>query len=50
MLREFDVPVYGSRLTMGLVQVKIDEAGLEKKARLQTVSARESVTFGVFNA
>ena len=48
MLREFDVPVYGSRLTMGLVQVKIDEAGLEKKARLQTVSARESVTFGVF--
>ena len=48
VLREFDVPVYGSRLTMGLVQVKIDEAGLEKKARLQTVSARESVTFGVF--
>ncbi|HCU72546.1 MAG: ribonuclease J [Rhodospirillaceae bacterium] len=47
-LREFDVPVFGSRLTMGLVGVKIEEAGLEEKARLQTVAARESVTLGAF--
>jgi ribonuclease J len=47
-LREFDVPIYGSRLTMGFIDVKIDEAGLGNKTQLHTVAARESVTLGVF--
>ena len=47
-LREFDLPIYGSRLTLGLVGVKLEEPGLRKQADLRVVKARETVTIGPF--
>ena len=47
-LREFNLPIYGSRLTLGLVGVKLEEPGLRDRADLRVVEARESVTIGAF--
>ena len=47
-LREFDLPIYGSRLTLGLVGVKLEEPSLRKQADLRVVKARETVTIGPF--
>ena len=47
-LREFNLPIYGSRLTLGLVGVKLEEPGLREQADLRPVAARESVTIGPF--
>ena len=47
-LREFDLPIYGSRLTLGLVGVKLEEPGLRDQADLRVVEARETVTIGPF--
>ena len=47
-LREFDLPIYGSKLTLGLVGVKLEEPGLRDQADLRVVKARETVTIGPF--
>ena len=47
-LREFDLPIYGSKLTLGLVGVKLEEPGLRDQADLHVVKARETVTIGPF--
>ena len=47
-LREFNLPIYGSRLTLGLVGVKLEEPGLLDHADLRVVGARETVTIGSF--
>ena len=46
-LREFKVPIYGSRLTLGLIGVKLDEAGLGD-GELHVIAEHESVTLGAF--
>jgi ribonuclease J len=47
VLREFNVPVYGTKLTLGLVRSKLQEFGI-KKADLREVSAGQKVRLGGF--
>jgi ribonuclease J len=46
LLKEIRVPVYGTRLTLGLVENKLKEHGI--KGNLKTVSAGEVVKLGPF--
>lgn len=46
VLRQLNVPVYGTRLTLGLVEYKLKENGLLRDSKLVTVKPRETVTFG----
>src|SRR5829696_5686600 len=47
VLREFDVPVYGTRLTLGLVRSKLEEFGI-KRADLREVSMGQRAELGGF--
>ena len=47
-LREISVPVYATRLTAGLVRVKLQEHGLEEQTKLITLEAGETFSAGVF--
>jgi ribonuclease J len=49
ILKEFDVPVYGSRLTLGIVAGKLKEHGISAKC-LHEVKARGVVNVGPFKA
>ena len=42
------VPIYGTRMTLGLVAAKLDEHGLSGQAKLITVRPRQMVTIGPF--
>lgn len=44
VLRDLKVPVYGTRLTMGLIEIKLKEAGLLKKADLRPIDAKTKLT------
>ncbi|MGA2192671.1 MAG: ribonuclease J [Nitrospirota bacterium] len=48
LLREVNVPVYGTRLTLGLIKEKLREHGLEDKVKLIPVRPRDIVTLGPF--
>ena len=47
LLREFDVPVYGTKLTLGLVRSKLQEFGI-KNPELREVSAAQNIELGGF--
>lgn len=47
-LKEFQCPIYCTRLTAGLLEVKLEEHGLLQKADLHVVKAGQSVRCGVF--
>jgi ribonuclease J len=47
LLREFDVPVYGTKLTLGLVRSKLQEFGI-KNPELREVSAGHIIELGGF--
>ncbi len=47
VLREMNVPVYGTRLTLGLVDIKLKEHGINK-AVFQTVKANDTLKLGAF--
>ena len=47
ILREFNVPVYGTRLTLGLVRSKLQEIGI-KKGDLREVKAGDTQNLGGF--
>ncbi len=49
VLREINVPIYATRLTLGLIESKLDEFNLTKKVKLNQVRPRESVTVGPFD-
>src|ERR687885_2911366 len=49
LLREFDIPVYGTKLTLELVRPKLAEFGI-KSASLQEVEASDTVNIGDFGA
>lgn len=50
VLRHLNVPVYGSKLTLGLVEVKLKEAGILKNASLILVNAQSELKFGKLKA
>jgi ribonuclease J len=49
LLKEINVPVYGTPLTLGLVQEKLREHHLDKTATLMRVKPRETVDIGPFS-
>ena len=46
LLSEIDAPVYATRLTAGLIELKLQQRGLLRRANLKTVNAGERVTVG----
>ncbi|MBV9455717.1 MAG: ribonuclease J [Rubrobacter sp.] len=46
LLREFDIPVYGTRLTLELVRPKLAELGIKRADCLREVKAGETVNIG----
>ena len=48
LLRNFNVPIYATRLTIGLIEGKLKEHKLLADAKLNTVKTGEKVTFGKF--
>lgn len=48
VLRQLNVPVYGTRLTLGLLLGKLKEQGLDRDAELHTVKPRDMITVGPF--
>ncbi|MEA5051464.1 MAG: RNase J family beta-CASP ribonuclease [Oscillospiraceae bacterium] len=45
-LREMDIPIYGSKLTIGIIKSKLEEFGLANSAKLRTIEIGDTVTFG----
>lgn len=48
-LKKFNVPVYGTRLTIGLIEEKLKEHGLLKSAKLNVCTARKIFKLGCFS-
>ena len=48
LLKQIDVPVYGTRLTLGLVNAKLGEHGLQGKVSLNEVSPGKDLKLGPF--
>jgi len=48
LLKQLNVPVYGTRLTLGLVNTKLGEHGLQGKVSLNEISPSKSLTLGPF--
>ena len=49
LLRELSVPVYGSRLTLGMCERRLEEHGLADTTDLRPVAANERVSIGAFD-
>lgn len=49
LLKEVDAPVYGTRLTLGLVEPKLEEHGLLRGARLHEIAAGDRLRIGGFD-
>ena len=48
LLKEVDAPVFGTRLTLGLVNAKLGEHGLQQKVSLNEISPGKDLTLGPF--
>ncbi|MDI6783541.1 MAG: ribonuclease J, partial [bacterium] len=48
VLKQLNVPLYGTRLTLGLIEPKLREFGLLDQTTRITVKPREMITLGVF--
>jgi len=48
LLRNIEIPIFATRLTLGLVQGKLEEAGLELPEGSKTVNAGEQIRIGNF--
>lgn len=49
VLRQLNVPVYGTRLTLGLLRVKLIEHGLERSTVFHEISAGDRIQVGNFD-
>lgn len=47
-LKELNVPIYGTRLTLGLVEVKLKEFNLLSKTKLHRVQTGDTIKLGAF--
>ncbi|MBQ8879324.1 MAG: ribonuclease J [Clostridia bacterium] len=50
LLRQINVPIYGTRLSLGIIEGKLDEDPPEYYPELYTVEAGDTVNLGVFKA
>ncbi len=50
LLAQIDAPVYGTRLTLGILEGKLEENPPPNKPRLYTVEAGDVINLGVFKA
>ncbi|HEX2927673.1 MAG TPA: ribonuclease J [Ruminiclostridium sp.] len=48
VLRELNVPLYGTKLTLGLIKCKLEEHGLLDTVQLETVQQGQTVELGAF--
>ncbi len=48
VLKEVNVPVYGTRLTLGLLEYKLEEHGILSNCNLQTVAQGQTIELGAF--
>jgi ribonuclease J len=48
VLKDFDVPVYATRLTIGLISKKLTEHGMDKTAKLIEIHPDDVISAGVF--
>ena len=49
LLRELTIPIYGTRLTLGLIKGKLREHGLEEVAQLKVIEAGQRLALGAFD-
>ena len=49
LLKRINVPVYATKLTIGLIKGKLEEHGLLGKAKLVEIKPRDNITLGHFN-
>lgn len=49
VLRVLNVPIYGTRLTLGVIEGKLVEHGLDKQTDMRCVSAGDTITVGSFS-
>ena len=49
VLREIDAPIYGTALTLGLIEEKLEEHGLARSTVLETVRPRDRISIGPFD-
>lgn len=47
-LEEFNVPIYATRLTRGLIEVQLEQRHMLKQATLHTMSPRDEIEIGPF--
>ena len=48
LMKEIDAPIYATPLTMGLIEIKLKEAGILAKATMKTVQAGDAFAIGAF--
>ena len=49
LLQKFEIPIYGTALTIGLVKNKLAESGYDDYSNIHVVSAGDSISLGQFN-
>ena len=49
LLKQVNIPVYATKLTIGLIKGKLEEHGLLNKVKLVEITPRDNITLGSFN-
>ena len=49
LLKRIQIPVYGTRLTLGILEGKLEEHGILKNSKLTEITAGQTVKLGVFS-
>jgi ribonuclease J len=47
VIRQLNVPIYATKLTMGLIEHKLREAGILEKAKLVEINSNSTITAGI---